>query len=377
MLHHNLDPKATLEVADPLENLRIRITQWLLPLGALAALAAWGFSVAVNKLGAVDRYLLWPMALGFLALEAYLLRNPHRIRRVWEIVLGMIALYEIATVFDEASAMLYKRGAISPALLWFPLVYLMAFVLLGRRQAFNFSLAYFALALVVGAIGLSLSPRLSLEATNSAVQFLFSNLTYILLLYIFAQLRRHYAQMHQMAHTDPLTGLTNRRAMQSQLEAEMERSRRYNRRFALILADIDHFKEVNDTHGHAVGDQVLREAAGRLSQHLRAGDQLSRWGGEEFLILAPETDLIAAKHIAERLHQALRSTPVAGIPITLSLGIACYQQGDSIATLLSRADEAMYRAKASGRDRIELEDDPHEPIIVVHTLPDTLPPESK
>lgn len=371
MPYRNLDPTATLEVADPLENLRIRITLWLLPLGALAALAAWGFGFAAHMLGVVDRYLLWPMALVFAGLEAYLLRNPHRIRRVWEIALGMIALYELASIFYETSSQLHQRETLSAAMFWFPMVYLMAFVLLGRRQAFSFSLVYFGLGLLLGAVGLSLSPPLGFEATNAVLQFMFSNLTYILLLYIFAQLRRHYAYMHQMAYTDSLTGMTNRRAMQAKLEAELERARRYNRPFALLLADIDQFKRINDTYGHAVGDQVLREAAQRLNQQLRSNDQLSRWGGEEFLVLAPETDLEHAKTLASRLHEALRETPIAGITVTLSLGVACYHPGDSIAAMLSRADEAMYRAKASGRDRVELEDDPSEHIIVVQTAPDT------
>lgn len=372
MLRRNLDPKATLEVADPLENLRIRITLWLLPLGAVAALAAWGFSWASNMLGVVDRYLLWPLVVVFMGLEVYLSRNPHRVRRVWEIALSMIALYEIASIVYEASSQLYKRETFGPALFWFPMVYLMAFMLFSRRRALNFSMAYFGLGLLAGAVGLRLSPPLSFAAANAALQFALSNFTYILLLYLFAQLRRHYAQMHQMAHTDALTGLINRRSMQAKLEAELERARRYNRPFAVIVADLDHFKRINDSYGHAVGDQVLREGAQRLSQQLRTNDQLSRWGGEEFLVLAPETDLAHAQTLAHRLHEALRSTPVAGIPATLSLGIAGYRQGDTVAVILSRADEAMYRAKASGRDKVELEDDPDEPIIVVQTIPDTL-----
>ena len=365
------DPYQTLEVADPLENLRSRVTLWLLPMGAGAALLAWLFSVLSRSMNAVDAVLLLPLALGFLSLEVYLLRNPGQIRRVWQIGLGFIAVYKIASVFYETGFSLYAHPeSLSPALLWFPMVYLMAFVLLGRRQALYFSTVYLSAGVLAGIVGLVFSPPLQFTAINAAMQFVMSNLTYMMLLYIFAHLRRHYAQMHQMAHTDSLTGLVNRRAMGNRLEGELERAKRYDRPFALILGDIDHFKTVNDGHGHAVGDQVLREVAARLSAQLRTGDQIARWGGEEFLVLAPETDLNQAHALSQRLFDAIAASPVAGLEISLSIGVACYRRGDSIAVLLSRADEAMYRAKVAGRARIELEDHPHEEIIVVHTQPD-------
>lgn len=368
-----LDPYQTLEVADPLETLRTRVTLWLLPVGACAALLAWGLSLLSGKLGAVDRFLLLPLALGFSGLEFYLLRNPAQVRRVWQIGLGFIAVYEIASVFYETNLGLYRHPeSLSPALMWFPMVYLMAFVLLGRRQAVVFSVAYLSAGLLAGVLGLLLGLPLSLSALNTALQFVLSNLTYILLLYIFAHLRRHYAQMHVMAHTDALTGLINRRAMQGRLEAELERAKRYDRLFALLLADIDHFKRVNDGHGHAVGDQVLREVAARLSAQLRPSDQIARWGGEEFLVLAPETDLVQAQALSARLFEAIVASPVSGLEVSLSIGVACYRRGDSIAVLLSRADEAMYRAKVAGRARVELEDPPHDEVIVVHTQPDTV-----
>lgn len=369
--HRKLDPYATIEVADPLEGLRIRPTLWLLPLGAVAALAAWGLSVAAGKLSLPDQFLLLPMALGFLVLQIYLWRNPHGIRLVWQIALGMIAVYQISSLYYEAAYKLHQRDGITPAVLWFPMVYLMAFNLLGRRQALRFSLTYLAMGLLAGAIGLLSSPSLNVSSTNTALQFALSNIAYLSLLYLFAYLRRHYAQMHQMAHTDALTSLTNRRAMQINLDNELERARRYNRPFAVLLADLDHFKRVNDTYGHSVGDQVLREVAGRLLQHLRESDILARWGGEEFLILAPESDLQQAHRLAQRLLEAIRETPMSGVHVTLSLGVACYREGDTIAAILSRADEAMYRAKTAGRNQVVLEEQWKDAIIPAHhTAPD-------
>jgi len=364
------EPYITIEVADPLEALRIRISLWLLPLGALAALAAWGLSVAANKLSYPDKYLLPIIAAGFLALEVYLWRSPQSIRRVWQVALSLIAVYEVISLYYEAAYKLHERDGITPAALWFPMVYLMAFNLLNRRQALQFSLIYLALGLLAGGVGLLISPALNASAVNTALQFTLSNVAYLALLYMFAFLRRHYAQMHQMAHTDALTNLINRRAMQLRLDGELERAHRYNRPFALLLADIDHFKKINDTFGHSVGDQVLREVASRLGQYLRESDSLARWGGEEFLILAPETDLHQAHLLAERLLEAIRQNPISGVPVTLSLGVACYRQGDTVAALLSRADEAMYRAKAGGRNQVVLEEKIEDVLIPAHTTSD-------
>ncbi|RDI95373.1 GGDEF domain-containing protein [Meiothermus sp. QL-1] len=356
MTRHNLDPYATLEVADPLEGLRLRVTLWLLPMGAAAALAAWGFSVAAGKLNLLDRWLLWPLALCFLLLEIYLLRNPERIRQVWQLALVLIGVYELGAVYYEASHFLHRRDGISPALLWFPVVYLMAFVLLRRRQALYFSLGYLGLGVLLGGLGLLQSPQINHTALNTTLQFVLSNLAFLMLLFVLAYLRRYYAQMHQMAHTDALTGLLNRRGMQEVLELELERARRYGQPLALLLADIDRFKLVNDTYGHSVGDQVLREVAARLQRHLRENDVLARWGGEEFLLLAPGTDLPQAQRLAQRLLEVVRQSPLTGVSVTLSIGVAAYRPGDTPAALLSRADEAMYRAKGGGRDQVVAEE---------------------
>ena len=355
-------PFTTSEVADPLESIRVRLTLWLLPLGAFAALVAWSFSIRVGQLSPPDTWLLWPLALTFLALEVRLWRNPRSINQVWQIALGVIAVYTITQVFYEAGFELHRRQSISPALLWFPMVYLMAFVSFGRRQAVVFSVIYLLTGVLAGTVGLVwFSPPLSPIAINTAAQFALSNLTYVLLLYIFAHLRRYYAQMHQMAYSDHLTGLSNRRSLQGALEAELERARRYRRSFAILSVDIDHFKRINDGSGHAVGDQVLREIASRLAQHLRDTDRAARWGGEEFLVLAPETDLASAHALASRLHHDIQSEPVAGLDVTISIGVACYRDGDSIAAILSRADEALYRAKAAGRNRVMIEEEPKPP----------------
>ncbi|MFO7181246.1 MAG: diguanylate cyclase, partial [Pseudomonadota bacterium] len=159
---------------------------------------------------------------------------------------------------------------------------------------------------------------------------------------------------------DSLTGLLNRRAVLEQLEREMNRSIRHQSPLAVLVADLDHFKLVNDTYGHAAGDEVLREAARRMKECVRAYDALGRLGGEEFLCVLPDcttaTGLIVAQRIGAALEQAPVVTPSGPVPITTSIGVASTEQGGvGAADLLVRAaDAALYRAKAAGRARAAL-----------------------
>jgi two-component system cell cycle response regulator len=157
---------------------------------------------------------------------------------------------------------------------------------------------------------------------------------------------------------DRLTGLPNRRYIESRLDQAVAAARRTRRPLVLALADLDHFKQINDRHGHAAGDEVLCHAASTLSRAFRRSDVIARYGGEEFVILFPEAEPAAA---AERLEQlradvARRSVPVSGaeVPITLSVGLAVFpQDGESPADLLACADQRLYAAKRAGRNRVQ------------------------
>lgn len=171
------------------------------------------------------------------------------------------------------------------------------------------------------------------------------------------------ARIVEMAITDELTGLHNRRFTELRLKEELSRSQRHDRRCSCILLDIDLFKHVNDSHGHAGGDAVLRGLAKAASAALRASDLLGRWGGEEFLAVLPETDLAGARAMAERLRQAIEAMRVEHegkqLSITASLGVADALPGHDpdardAERLVARADEALYRAKAAGRNRVEV-----------------------
>ena len=155
--------------------------------------------------------------------------------------------------------------------------------------------------------------------------------------------------------TDPLTLLPNRARLDQALGDNMELAVRYGNDFAVVLIDVDHFKQVNDTHGHLVGDAVLSKLAQVLAHQTRSTDIAGRWGGEEFLIVAPQTSLDKAAKLAEKLRSSIASTdfPVVGHK-TISLGVAAYSPGDDLKKLLGRVDAALYLAKRSGRDRVEI-----------------------
>lgn len=153
-------------------------------------------------------------------------------------------------------------------------------------------------------------------------------------------------KVQEMARHDSLTGLPNRRALEEQLPRVMARARRSLSPLSLAIIDIDHFKVYNDTHGHLAGDEVLRACARAWDESLRGEDTIARVGGEEFLVLLPDTDPDQAAEIVERLRE---QTPMAQ---TCSAGLACWDYGESIDDLLRRADEALYLAKAGGRDQL-------------------------
>lgn len=172
-------------------------------------------------------------------------------------------------------------------------------------------------------------------------------------------LRLREQDLQKMARTDPLTGANNRGYFMELLQAEIERSQRYNHTFSILMLDLDHFKSVNDTFGHAAGDEALRTMIRVFqSSRLRQSDFWGRIGGEEFVVALPETVLHDAAEAAERLRVNLAELPVCyedkKFFITASIGVSQFRTGDVRETLLHRADQAMYEAKQTGRNRIWL-----------------------
>ncbi len=178
-----------------------------------------------------------------------------------------------------------------------------------------------------------------------------------------AELARYRAELAEQARTDALTGLGNRRALEEDLKTLHARSQRYGRRYCVAMCDVDHFKAYNDTYGHRAGDEALAAVAARISAMVRSGDDVYRYGGEEFLLVLPEQSLESGLVAVERVRAVVEqlAIPHAAGPggvLTLSAGIAAFCPGEKTtpADLLVQADAALYRAKSAGRNRVAVPD---------------------
>ncbi|HEY4003336.1 MAG TPA: GGDEF domain-containing protein [Candidatus Xenobia bacterium] len=173
------------------------------------------------------------------------------------------------------------------------------------------------------------------------------------------KLKEEVESLRYQATTDPLTGLANRGAIFDRLERDMRRTLVDGKTLGVILCDIDFFKKVNDTYGHAAGDTVLVEVARRMRDNVRPGDAVGRYGGEEILVVLPDCDARSLVEVAERLRAAIAAFPVpstvGAVPVTMSLGCAVTERmkETGVGVLVAAADEALYRAKHGGRNRVE------------------------
>ncbi|QFU00137.1 putative diguanylate cyclase YdaM [Halomonas sp. THAF5a] len=167
-----------------------------------------------------------------------------------------------------------------------------------------------------------------------------------------AERKRMEDELARQATRDHLTGVCNRRAFDAALQEAVWRAEASGERFSLLIFDIDHFKRINDRHGHDTGDAILKQLAARVADNLRSTDLLARWGGEEFTILLPDTRRRGTQTFAERLRGQIAEMRLHGLRVTISMGLTEYRPGDDMDSMLARADEALYRAKSAGRNRV-------------------------
>lgn len=215
-------------------------------------------------------------------------------------------------------------------------------------------------ALLIGAATVVALPMAASALRNPQAQFVllgFLRMEAFLValaawLYAIALVKDHLAEERVTSGTDALTGLLNRRGLFRAFDVEAERARRYGHPMALILFDLDHFKQINDRFGHASGDRVLRTVGEEIRRTLRPTDLMGRWGGEEFLILLPETELGPAVDVAERLRYLISGIRSEAGPLSASFGVAAFSETDNLGTLVRRADRALYEAKQTGRNRV-------------------------
>jgi len=191
--------------------------------------------------------------------------------------------------------------------------------------------------------------------------------------------RRAVLELEDMSRSDPLTGLANRRALLERLSSERSRADRTGRPFAVVLGDLDRFKTVNDRYGHSAGDQVLQQVSRRLADTVREQDVVGRWGGEELMLILPETEPDGAAVLAEKIRMAVAVQPfeVEGrrVPVTLTLGVAGYTPHGDLDGTVREADRAMYAGKRAGRDRVVVADPDHRHQVV--QMPDVDAPRAQ
>lgn len=257
-------------------------------------------------------------------------------------------------LYTEAGASIQ----IGPLYIWIPVIYVFVFTLAGHERALKLALSIYALFVFI-ALPYLLHDIASPQG-NFTLQLLLVSAILITALYFFSNYQHRFQiaqltmdQLARLANTDELTQLANRRRALEAINGELLRSARYGHALSIILFDIDHFKTINDRHGHATGDKVLIALANRTQEMLRDVDTLGRWGGEEFVVVLPETGYAQALSKAHDLCTHVAAQALAGHKITISCGVTSTTAGDDAERLLARADQALYAAKGGGRNRAE------------------------
>ncbi len=248
---------------------------------------------------------------------------------------------------------------LKPLYLWILVIYVFAFTLPNRKWSLSISLVNLALYLSISLP--YLTQNFMQPQSNFTIQMLVMSGVMISALYFFSSYQQRFQlaqltldELARLANTDELTKLANRRHITEVIEYELLRYSRYGQAFSIIVFDIDHFKNINDKFGHGVGDKILVALATRTKEVLREVDTLGRWGGEEFMVILPETKFEEALQKANSLCSHIAVQPLlAEHSITVSSGVTSLTTGDSADTLFQRADVALYAAKRRGRNRAE------------------------
>jgi diguanylate cyclase (GGDEF)-like protein len=225
-----------------------------------------------------------------------------------------------------------------------------AYVIFDTRTGLRVASAIAAVAFLLGLLGVQLQQNLS--ELYSLIRYTSISTALLAFTYLLAYTKEQLNLERVRSSTDDLTGLLNRRALYAALETQFGRTNDAGKALAVILLDVDRFKNINDTFGHAAGDQVLIGVAEILRKHSPCVP-VGRWGGEEFLVLVPNSDLENVLTMAEKLRVALEENPFGVGTVTSSFGVACLQLGESSSDLVRRADLALYAAKSRGRNRVE------------------------
>lgn len=348
----------------------------LLPMFAVTCIAGWLVTELHGSATWFERHVLLPSAVGFLALIALNRASPvHNVERVRNATLvlgpGIVLCRFAQNLWD-----LYVLGfdpavyfSIAPWLIFCTALYIF---LLPPGRSWKFAAAYYSLTLVMLAVFLIVNDRELPEfvAAELVMNTVIAPPVFIVLLSAFTKMRTDYMaarthaqDMAELAMLDSLTGLANRHAFRHSYRRARARQVRHKTPMCVMLIDIDHFKHVNDTYGHRVGDDVLVKLAAVLRRELRGVDEVFRWGGEEFLVLLEETPEKHLEDVAERLRAAVEAEQLlTNSTLTVSIGATHVLPTEPIETVYTRADKALYVSKRDGRNRVTIHGAPVAPV---------------
>ena len=359
-------PDIELSAKQHIDRLMRRVVMVMFALGVVAVVTIWTMEVGDGTIEPFNRIGYPAMVAVFSASLGGLWRRPQLLVPLrWIGFLCMTGVL-LADLWTQVGAPVPMQGNYNVVTLlnWLPLCYAVAFFMLETRQAVLAATGVLAFLCACAVLRASAPTAYAAQDGALMINTLMSHAVLVTCLTGLIWLKRvvnaqgeQAAQLNHLAVTDPLTGLANRRRTLRQLEdlTSVDDPRLAP---AILLADLDYFKRINDQHGHEIGDRVLIAVAGALRAGTREADTISRWGGEEFLILLPRTAPGEALELAERLRERIQSLVILDhtlrpVSVTMSIGLAVHAPAENGPAWLRRADEALYRAKAQGRNRCE------------------------
>jgi diguanylate cyclase (GGDEF)-like protein len=314
------------------------------------------FVIEPNDNNNLINILIVKVIMGWYIFSWFFLFKKKLYRMIEFVTLGILTFSHIYSFYDTLVHYIIMNvdNAIGMYVIWVPLLILIFFLILGSKIGLIYSLSVFSILLALGISYFKLIPE---EFSLPIFQFYLAYLTYILTFYFGLRLIKLLVEIDHIkknAYTDYLTGIGNRIQIDIWLENEFELSRKQQSLLSVLFFDIDHFKDINDTFGHKVGDSVLKEFANLIKSHLSDEDKFGRWGGEEFLIIRRQSKQEAGK-LAEMLRKEIEQYDLeyAGKQ-SASFGVTQYIQGETVDELLSRVDKGLYESKQSGRNKVTL-----------------------
>lgn len=345
------------ETIDFVHALKLKVYKRTLLIALLVILILW-IQIVISGTSVISEFYIFPI-YAFFCLASLLLFNKYNTRylSIFEsIAFASVFLYYLLFFLSE----LYKSLSLSEIslqkfLLWIPIIYTLAFLTYPPRKALLLS-ALFIVSILIPGIGYGFEKRGAIGLQNDMVlllQIYTSGIVYIALFYALAILKEKFTEadrrakiMTSRANTDSLTMAYSHAKIRELLDFHISATSSHNSRFSIMIVDVDCLKKINDVYGHSTGDYVLLRIVELLKSNLRENDSLGRVGGDEFLLICPNTDSHQAELLAERLEHAISDTEFDKVgKVTVSIGFATLQQDDSQKSLLKRADDKMYKQK--------------------------------